>query len=61
MIYEQIVSIYGTICVNAKNREEAESKINNIFWNLRDKHNHLIEEGLIIGEIEKENDIKKMD
>jgi len=59
MHYEQMVSIYGTITVNAETKEEAEDKINNIIWNLKDKHNFLIEEGLIIGDIERESDIKQ--
>lgn len=59
MIYEQMISIYGTVIVNARNKKDAEDKINNILWNLQDKHNHLIEEGLIIGEIDRFSAIKK--
>jgi len=59
MKYEQMVTIYGTIIVEAENRKEAEEKINNIIYNLQDKHNHLIEEGLIIGDIDREDDIQE--
>jgi len=59
MFFEQVVSIYGTITVNAKTKTEAEDKINNIIWNLKDKHDHLIKDDLIIGDIERETDVFK--
>ncbi|MFQ6052197.1 MAG: hypothetical protein ACE5K4_10970 [Candidatus Hydrothermarchaeota archaeon] len=53
MRFEQLIAIYGTIVVNAKNEEKADEKVNDFIAKLKDKHDHLISTGLIIGDIER--------
>jgi hypothetical protein len=58
MRYEETITLYGTIVVNAKNKKEAEKKIDEIIDKI--KESNLLGENLIIGEVDKEGTIVKM-
>jgi len=54
MRFEQLIVLYGTICVNAKNKEESEKKIMEILFKLKDgKFREISDEELLIGDFER--------
>lgn len=56
--YEQMVSIYGTIAVNAKNKTEAKENIDKEIEYLKKGFDTELGE-IIIGDIDRESDIYK--
>ena len=64
MRYEQIITLYGTAVVEAESKQEAEDKIQHILDGIKDTDIPIfighIEGKIIIGEYEREDDVKEV-
>lgn len=62
MRYEQIVTLYCTIVTEAENKEEAQKKIHKELDEMKFEHNIYFgkDNEIIIGEYDREGDVKLM-
>ena len=61
MIYEQMIAVYGTIVIEAENKEDAQEKIKSILQRgipIRDEANKTYGE-FLIGDFERLEDVRK--